>query len=152
MKSQTKAARSIDIASIEATLSNGPTPVYTPSALISIIRLNARSWRLPQKRVDDLIPVLLKRTKLREVVLSSSSYAPLLRYDWDGTAPPAAIAVSINSKSYLSHGSALWIHGLCPAADTYYINHEQSAKVSDPDGLTQSAIDRAFKRPKGARD
>ena len=147
VRSQIKAVRAVDIAAVEATLSKEPALVYTPGALLEIIRRNARTWRLPKKRADDLIPFLVERTKLREIVLSSSSYAPILRYDWDGTAAPAAIAVSIKGRSYLSHGSALWVHGLRPPTDTYYVNHEQSAKDSDPDGLTQSAIDRAFKRP-----
>ena len=51
--------------------------------------------------------------------------------------------------SYLSHESALYIHGLLPKVpQQIFVNQEQSAKShSTTEALTQTAVDAAFSKP-----
>jgi hypothetical protein len=56
---------------------------------------------------------------------------------------PLELANSIYKDSYLSHGTALHLHGLAPLGQIY-VNHKQSTK-NDNSGLSQGALDRAFR-------
>lgn len=66
------------------------------------------------------------------------------RYIW-GTASTYEVALSLRPRSYLSHATAMVLHGLTSVIDLpVYANQEQSAKPT-PSGLLQpAAIDRAF--------
>ena len=55
------------------------------------------------------------------------------------------IALSLRNGSYLSHSTAVFMHGLTDQVPkTIYVNKEQSPKPSWRGRLTQPAIDRAF--------
>jgi len=55
------------------------------------------------------------------------------------------LALSIRSRAYLSHGTAVNLHGLAKLdKKTIYLNSEQSPKPPSEGGLTQEGIDRAF--------
>jgi predicted transcriptional regulator of viral defense system len=70
------------------------------------------------------------------------------RYVWGDFTPPFELALTIGKKPYLSHATAVYIHGLTDQIPkTIYINDEQSEKHFGPASLTQEAIDRAFARP-----
>jgi hypothetical protein len=62
-----------------------------------------------------------------------------------GKVSPLLVAVSVKNLSYLSPGSALFVHGLGGSRRDIYINYEQSEKPPSDAALTQDAIDRAFK-------
>jgi hypothetical protein len=69
---------------------------------------------------------------------------PFQRYVW-GTASPYEVALSLRPRSYLSHATAMVLHGLTSATDLpVYVNQEQSAKPTPRGQLHQAAIDRAF--------
>ena len=58
------------------------------------------------------------------------------------------VALSLQSGSYLSHYSAMYLHGLTEnIPQTIYTNKEQSKKPRYGAGLTQENLDRAFSRP-----
>lgn len=59
------------------------------------------------------------------------------------------IALSISPKSYLSHYTAMFLHGLTDnVPKTIYTNTEQYKKsIEDPSPMEQLNIDRAFSRP-----
>jgi len=64
-----------------------------------------------------------------------------------GTPPPYAIGLSLKRNSYLSHASAIFMHGLTEQIPrTIYVNREQSPKPKPGGGLTQEGITRAFRR------
>jgi len=66
------------------------------------------------------------------------------RYLW-GEPSVYSIALSLRSAGYLSHGTAMFFHGLTDQVPkTVYCNKEQSAKASSSQSLSQPAIDRAF--------
>jgi hypothetical protein len=122
--------------------------------------LDAQSgeWGAPKSLTPSrLISVLQRRGSLRSIELRlSRSLEPELenirpeqrktvtRLAW-GNPSPYAIAVTLRSGSYLSHASAVFIHGLSDELPkTIYVNKEQSAKPFRQPHLTQEAIDRAF--------
>src|ERR1022692_2320439 len=59
-----------------------------------------------------------------------------------GALSPLQLACSFYKNSYLSHGTALHLHGLAPL-ETIFVNHEQSPKNSRP-RISQAALNRAF--------
>lgn len=87
---------------------------------------------------------LFDETPLRPVRLVSEHYETAeIRYVW-GTPSPYSVALSLRKGSYLSHGSAVFLHGLNDQIPkTIYVNYEQSAKPQRGT-LTQEGIDRAF--------
>jgi len=67
------------------------------------------------------------------------------RYIWD-EATPYEVALSLRKGSYLSHASAVFLHGLTQQIPrTIYVNKEQTPKPASPGSLTQAGIDRAFR-------
>lgn len=89
---------------------------------------------------------MTQHTSLRVIELECSDYPSVTRYVW-GNPSTVAVALSIKKNAYLSHGSALWAHGLRPDDGQIYINHEQSEKPPNEGSLTQEAIEKAFKNP-----
>jgi predicted transcriptional regulator of viral defense system len=58
---------------------------------------------------------------------------------------PFEIGLSLRKDSYISHSSAVFLHGLTEQIPkTIYVNKEQSPKPRSRSGLSQPAIDRAF--------
>jgi predicted transcriptional regulator of viral defense system len=55
------------------------------------------------------------------------------------------LALSLQRDSFLSHGTALTVHGLATPENVIYVNHEQSPKER-PDEIIQAGIRRAFRR------
>lgn len=123
--------------------------VFSATDLKHLVDRNRVEWGL-EKDLDPkrVVAELLKTNELEEAVLASLStkYAPIRRY-LCGTPTPFEVAISI-SRGYLSHASALYLHGLTDQIPTtLYANREQSPKPV-PDGeLTQASIDRAFRAP-----
>ena len=67
-----------------------------------------------------------------------------LRYVWDG-ASVYAVASTIARGAYLSHGTAVLLHGLTDQLPrTIYVNREQNSTGSSSGELTQKGIDQAF--------
>lgn len=122
-----------------------PTQVYNAKGLASILQQNRDFWRLTQAtRVDDFIDFLTRKSRLREVRLTSDRYTGFVRYSW-GEVSPYQIALSVRPRSYLSHGTAASLHGLTDAdPKVIYVNREQSEKPVPSGGLRQDLIDRAF--------
>jgi predicted transcriptional regulator of viral defense system len=87
---------------------------------------------------------MLARTKLRQVSVKCRSNTSK-RYTW-GPVAPEAIALSIQSGSYLSHGTAVFLHALNDQVPKQiYVNKAQSPKPSPKGNMTQEGIDRAFR-------
>lgn len=80
------------------------------------------------------------------------AYRTFTRYIWGESGPmtPYELALSLRGGSYLSHASAVFLHGLTAQIPrTVYANKEQTPKPSPVGGLTQAGIDRAFRgRPR----
>lgn len=124
------------------------TRIYAADQIAHILLTNRHKWTLPEYiGLDRFLDFLVKREKLSTVVLSSEIGRSVTRYVW-GEASPYAIANSIRTGAYLSHGTAVFLHGLTEQIPrSIYVNKEQSPKPAPKGTLSQEGIDRAFSRP-----
>jgi hypothetical protein len=98
-------------------------------------------------RLPDLITKLSKRGHLNPIILRSELYDQSITRHCRSSFSPFELALSIQGASYLSHGTAAFLHGLIPKMPaSLYLNVEQSVKPRRESSLTQDAIDRAFAR------
>ena len=94
-----------------------------------------------------VLEYLLDEGILQMVDLESTRYPSFRRYILQG-ATAFEVALSLRGGSYLSHASAVFLHGLTEQLPLrIYVNREQSPKPEPEDGLTQEALTRAFSRP-----
>ena len=122
-----------------------PKHVFRQGELKTVYYEHAQAWRIPGvTSANKFITFLLEKTLLRQVRLESEHYRDVVRYAW-GEPSPYELALSIGKNPYLSHASAIAIHGLTDQIPkVVYINDEQSPKNFPPPVLTQDGIDRAF--------
>lgn len=147
-----KASRlKLALPAISELMERNPKRVFTYAEMTSLLERNRTAWNVPDYvTTGNFVLTLTEYGKLRQVELSSDSHEKARiasRFVW-GEVSPLAVVASIRSGAYISHGSALFLHGLTDQVPrTLYVNKEQSPKPS-PDGtLTQEALDRAFSRP-----
>jgi predicted transcriptional regulator of viral defense system len=109
-----------------------------------ILSSHRSEWKLPAGMTfTSFLDFLLNMNVLREVSIPSEHYTDEKRYIL-GDASVYSIALSLKPKSYLTHGSAVVLHGLTDQIlKTVYVNYEQSPKPQGG-GLTQESINRAF--------
>jgi hypothetical protein len=119
--------------------------VFTSADLNAILVEHRSSWQLPRNTTRaKFIELLLERTRLRKLVLSSENYKSVERYAW-GEITPYLLGLSLRRDSYLSHSTAVLLHGLTEQLPkTVYVNHEQTPKPKPTGVLSQEALDRAF--------
>lgn len=119
--------------------------VYTRSELAKILLQKRGFWRLSQStKVDQFIDFLTEKSQLIEINLKSTDYPGFVRYAW-GKVSSYQVALSIRPRAYLSHGTAVFLHGLTDAVPkVIYVNQEQSPKPTPSGELKQESIDRAF--------
>lgn len=119
--------------------------VYMEGELSAVLGQNRATWKLPDYiNTNQFIGFLVDTGKLSVAQVASEHYRSATRYIW-GTASPFAVALSLRSSAYLSHGTAVFLHGLTDQIPrTIYINKEQSAKPRPTSPLTPESLDRAF--------
>ena len=131
---------------ILSAFSQAPQKVYGKTQLADLLLQNRRLWHLPESTtLADFISFLTKHGKLRTNKLRSKTYGKeIVRFSW-GKASALELATSISPRGYLSHATALTLHGFLKAKPkAIYLNVEQSEKPSSDGSLTQEGIDRAF--------
>ena len=105
-------------------------------------------WRLSGRTTTaDFIAFLEKQGNLRPNTFVSTTYGKeTIRYSW-GEASIYELGLSLQSRGYLSHSTAVALHGLTDLIPkTLYLNIEQSPKPAPAGALTQRGIDQAFAR------
>ncbi len=121
--------------------------IFGRKELEQIVVAQRQSWHLPKSTsIKQLVTkVLLGQTDLKEVRLAFPGRSET-RYIWK-RASPFEVALSVRTNAYLSHYTAMHLHGLTDAASpNIYVNLEQSPKPEPFDALSQTSIDAAFKR------
>lgn len=118
--------------------------VYSFNDLAAALMANRLDWKLPEAMsTRKFISFLTQKTSLQELRFFSRSYPPMARYAWPD-ATPYELALSLRPRSFLSHGTALFLHDLTDQIPTtIYVNREQAPKQVGG-SLSQAAIDRAF--------
>lgn len=145
--------------------------VFTRQQLAQVMDQHREEFGLPAMlTVSRFIDTLLTAGQLREVEIPSEAaaaaaeqlqrdepvesddedvrfYRPFARYVW-GDASPYEVALSLRRGSYLSHATAVFLHGLTrQIVRTVYANKEQTPKPVPKGALAQGRIDYAFRRP-----
>lgn len=118
--------------------------VYSHKEIAAIFSENRAHWRLAQSLTTrGFFEFITERTHFQVKRLGSERYGRLLRYAWRD-ASPYQVGLSLRNGSYLSHGTAVYLHGLTDQSPkTIYVNREQSPKPR-PRSMTQEAINRSF--------
>lgn len=124
-----------------------PKKVFSQKDLSEILAQNRATWRLAGRTTSNgFIDYLTRRATLREISLEGE-YRSATLYSW-GEASPYEIALALRSNSYLSHGTAVFLHGLTQQLPvTIFANKEQREKARPSLKLTQEGIHKAFNRP-----
>jgi|ERR1700676_700151 len=136
----------INLSRLEAAFQGRREKAFSQADLFATFIAAPLEWNLPRSMTKQtFIEMLLRRTKMSEVTLASSDYPPLIRYVWDKKATPVSLALSIKRNAFVSHGSAMWVHGIGGDENLIFINVEQSKKPPNRSVLTQEGIDRAFR-------
>lgn len=120
--------------------------VYTQAELAKTLNDQRSSWGLAARTTaQEFVQFLIDHKRLTLVQLRSDAYErEVVRYAWDG-ASIYQLALSIRKGSYLTHTTAVHLHGLTDLIPkTVYLNIEQSPKPRPQGELTQAAVDRAF--------
>jgi len=129
---------------------DSPDRIYWPSEIASILTENRAAWRLAQNTdTEHFTGFLLEKTQLREVRFEAVNHPnlhPVVRYVWGKEEiSPYQLALSFRRKAYLSHSTAVFLHGLTEQIPSIiYVNDEQSPKPRPNGDLTQEGIHRAF--------
>ncbi|MGC4000977.1 MAG: hypothetical protein QM767_27370 [Anaeromyxobacter sp.] len=121
--------------------------VFSRRDLSTFLRSAADDGQLPRSASGSQLISFLETQGLSRVVLHPPEGVrtpPVARYVW-GPVSMLAVAASMRPGAYLSHGSAVFLHGLTDQIPkTIFVNKEQSAKPAPTQPLTQEGIDRAF--------
>ncbi len=121
--------------------------VFTRYQLQQIYAVQRWEWKIAGRYgLDDFLGFLVRQGHLKEIRLTSSTYKGFHLYAW-GNASAFEVGLALRPKSYLSHGSAVFLHGLTDQLPAVvYSNKEQSPKRRGS-GLSQARLDAAFARP-----
>ena len=124
-----------------------PTHLFKRSHIEVILRENRDTWRLTQAiTVNRFLDFLQENTKLKAVKISFPARTEI-RYLWGEDVSNDQIALSLRPESYLTHYTAMFIHGLTEQIPkTIYLNFEQPLKARPETNLEQKNIDWAFKQ------
>lgn len=120
--------------------------VFTAVDLLAILKKHRRAWDLGIRvSGTKFAEFIVEELGLRQVELRAEHYRPLQRFAWKDFSP-YVMALSIRPRAYLSHGTAVFLHGLNDQIPkTIYVNQEQSEKPRGK-GLTQERLTMAFSR------
>jgi len=130
---------------IRETLEARHQHVFTETDLRMLLTEKRREWGLASSiKPARFIEFLIDGVGVRIVEMRSELYGTIRRYAW-GEYSPFVMALSIRPRSYLSHGTAVFLNALNEQIPkTVYVNQEQSAKPSGS-RLSQERLDTAFK-------
>ena len=148
-KKNKRRSRMLDAASqIFATFEGLRKKAFKESDLSAILTRNRKTWDIPDYvSVDRFISFLRDEGQLQVAELEASVGRGLRRFIW-GAASPLSLGVSLRPDAYLSHGTAVYVHGLTQQLPRIiYINKEQSYKPRPSLSPTQETLNRAFSRP-----
>lgn len=133
---------------ILALFDQSPQKMYSQTQLAGILVQQRAYWRLAERTTArDFIAFLEKQGNLKPNTFRAEKYGrETTRYSW-GDASIYELAQSLQPRGYLSHSTAVALHGLTNLIPkTLYLNVEQSPKPVPSTSLTQRGIDLAFSR------
>jgi len=127
---------------IEAFFDTLETNLFLKKDVRNILRNNRMQWHLPESlKLDGLVNYLMEVSKLKRIVLVSPNYdKTYTRFAWKNISP-YRLSLSLRPRSYLSHHTAMYLHGLIKTSPkTIYVNSEQSSKIREETRLEQNIV------------
>lgn len=114
---------------IESFFHSAKKSVYKKAEIASVFSEHKKEWRIPSEiSLIKIINFLSKESSLTEAEIPSTYDFTEKRFIW-GSASAYEIATSLRKNSYLSHGSAVFLHALNDQIPhIIYLNYEQSEK------------------------
>ena len=119
-----------------------PARIFMPSDLSDLVRKHKSEWNAWGATTAEIVKFLLEESLVTKAEFKSKEYPPIVRYV-TGEHSAIQLALSLQRDSFLSHGTAMVVHGMTPPSTTLYVNREQAPKDT-PDEVTQAGITRAF--------
>ena len=125
-----------------------PQKVFMKKDIYNILFEKREIWNLSGSMTVNRLIGELNKMQLNEVEIKSSNYnTTYSRYIWGTDDYEYQLSLSLRSRSYLSHQTAIILHGLTDKkTKTIYVNAEQSPKSYFESSLEQDRINAAFKR------
>lgn len=125
------------------------TRLYRQRDIEVILNQGRQGWRLSTNtNTGHFIDFLIRREKLKAYEFPSPN-GPTMVYSW-GSVSLIEAALFLNLRSYLSHYTAMRVHGLTEQLPkTLYVTYEPASplKPKAQGELSQKAIDIAFSKP-----
>ena len=130
--------------------------VFLFKELLQILEEHREEWGLPSSvRGRSLLSHMEKLYGFRSIEIKPERQSSpkdvqlvqekFIRYAW-GDVSEYAVAQTLKTDAYLSHASAMFLHGLTEQIPKMiYVNKEQSPKPAPNGPLTQAGIDHAFR-------
>ncbi|MCJ7579834.1 MAG: hypothetical protein MUP98_04785 [Candidatus Aminicenantes bacterium] len=121
--------------------------IYRRAELYALINEYKKAKKLPDVTTKLIIDIIRDKGSLKIITMPSEGpYPSIIRYAWGLKVSPFELGLSLKNKSYFTHSTAVFLHGLTDQIpQTLYVNVEQSLKPRSSETLTQRAIDQAFK-------
>ena len=120
---------------------------FSFNELRALHTLHREHWEAPGSFRDFEHRLIAAGSEKVSRSVSGKKYRPITRYVLPQTSP-YELAISLRPRSFLSHGTAAFLHGLISEPPIIYVNKEQSPKRARRNQvLSQDAVDRAFHRP-----
>lgn len=122
--------------------------IYTPEDIHKIFYDNREEWRfLKVTKIGDFIEFIIENKLVKEIKIKMPNNTVKRRYA-KGKVSVYKIALSIDSDTFLSHYTALYLHNLTDnIIKDIYTNKELTKKTVRVNKLIQENIDRVFSRP-----
>lgn len=122
--------------------------IYTPEDIHNIFYNNRKEWRfLKVTKIGDFIEFIIENKLVKEIKIKMPNNTVKRRYA-KGKVSVYKIALSIDSDTFLSHYTALYLHNLTDnIIKDIYTNKELTKKTVRVNKLIQENIDRVFSRP-----
>jgi predicted transcriptional regulator of viral defense system len=137
----------INLPALLSALRQNHQHVLRPREIEGAIVTALRAIGVHRVEVQTIINRLLDAGLVKRIAIRFPTRSET-RYSLVASPCPLQVALSIGRQSYLSHATALFVHGLIrKLPNPIYVNEEQRAKGRKQSELTQEGINSAFRRP-----
>lgn len=142
-KIYTRQMKSKPVKLLKSHFTHLPRRIFWPNELSRFLSEHRREWGTSAVSIEELVKLLIQEKLITKAEFKSNSYETIVRYVHRKHSIEE-LALSLQRDSFLSHGTALAIHGMGAPENTIYVNREQSPKDRSAE-ITQASLNLAFK-------
>jgi hypothetical protein len=123
--------------------------IYHEESLVNLLEAKRTEWRIPNYIGRwRFINFLLENTSLTQIEalsVGNRREGTILRYGW-GPVDPFLLGLALRKRSYVSHSTAMLLHGLTDQLPQTLFMTTQQRPWADSNSLSQVAITQAFSK------